>query len=74
MTDPTVNDRPGTPGDAPRPDRAPSDGPGTTSILYPAAATAATTRWPGSEMPGVPASVIRATDMPRSSRLRMVRT
>ena len=42
-------------------------GPGTVSTVWPAAAAARTSRSPGSEMPGVPASVTTATWRPASS-------
>ena len=47
-----------------------ADGPGTTSTEKPCAVTARTRRSPGSEMPGVPASVTTATLSPARSRAR----
>src|SRR5207244_2855995 len=45
-----------------------AEGPGTASTRAPAAAAAATSLAPGSDMAGVPASVTTATSTPRSSR------
>jgi hypothetical protein len=42
-------------------------GPGSGTIRWPAARTRATSRAPGSEMPGVPASTTSATDSPAAS-------
>ena len=50
-----------------------ADGPGTTSTVWPAAAAAATRRSPGSEMPGMPASVTTTTVSPLSSRASTLR-
>ena len=47
-----------------------ADGPGTTSIRWPASTTRRTTLSPGSEIPGMPASETRAT-VPPSSRRRI---
>ena len=54
-----------------------ADGPGTTSTVPPASTTARTMRSPGSEMPGIPASVTTATRSPariRRSTSAMART
>ena len=45
-----------------------ADGPGTTSTACPASTAARTSRSPGSEMPGMPASVTTATRSPAASR------
>ncbi len=45
-----------------------ADGPGTTSTRWPAAAAAATRSSPGSEMPGMPASVTITTRSPDARR------
>ena len=45
-----------------------ADGPGTAATRIPAAIAALTRRYPGSEIAGVPASVISATFSPRASR------
>jgi hypothetical protein len=52
-----------------------ADGPGRAVTLMPAAAAAATSRYPGSLMPGVPASVTSRTSLPalRSSSSPAVR-
>ena len=42
-------------------------GPGTADTVWPASSTTRTSREPGSEMPGVPASVINVTVSPASS-------
>ena len=46
-----------------------AEGPGAVDTRSPAAATAATTRAPGSEMPGVPASLISTTSWPSRTRV-----
>src|SRR5262245_19104224 len=45
-----------------------ADGPGTTSTSIPASTHAATSRYPGSDSPGLPASVTTATFVPSRSR------
>jgi hypothetical protein len=44
-----------------------ADGPGTAVTRTPAATAAATTRYPGSLMPGIPASVTTSTFRPAAS-------
>src|SRR5262245_16698566 len=50
---------------------ATADGPGTGTTSMPAARASRTSRKPGSEMPGVPASVTRATEAPSASAFKI---
>ena len=50
-----------------------ADGPAITETEWPALTAARTSRSPGSEMPGIPASVTTATVLPASSAPSTVR-